>query len=375
VRVGLDATPLLGRRTGIGLYTERLLGELAGDADQVVATAFTLRGARGLAAAVPDGVTARSRPVPARLLRALWARTSLPPVGWLCGRVDVFHATNFVLPPTGRAAGVLTIHDLSFLRFPETVTADSLRYRELVPRSIRRAAVVCALSKAMAAEIADEYGLDADAIVVTAPGVDTSWFTASPPDKELRTKLGLPERYLLAVGTLEPRKNLPRLVAAYRQLRAADPDVPALVLAGPPGWGPALDLESLPRGAAITTGYLDTGTLQRVMAGASCLAFPSRYEGFGIPPVEAFACGVPVVASDLRVTREVLGGLATLVPADDVDALADALLRELSAADGPDAAPLREKRRAHAATWTWRRCAGAARTAYRHALERAGQRR
>jgi hypothetical protein len=157
VRVGIDATPLLGLRTGIGVYTERLLSELAapdGD-DEFVATAFTLRGAGRLGASLPGGVAARSRPVPARLLRALWARTEVPPVEWLCGRVDVFHATNFVLPPTRRAGGVVTVHDLSFLRYPETVTPASLRYRDLVPRSVRRAAVVCALTHAVAAEIAD----------------------------------------------------------------------------------------------------------------------------------------------------------------------------------------------------------------------------
>lgn len=369
MRVGLDATPLLGRPTGVGVYTARLLSELASSQpdgirnDELVATAFTLRGAGRLAAAVPAGAATRSRPVPARMLRALWGRTSVPPVEWLCGRVDVFHGTNFVLPPTRRARGVVTVHDLSFLRFPDTVSTDSLRYRDLVPRSLRRATVVCALSEAMAAEIADTYRISADAIVVTSPGVDSSWFSAAAPDEDLRSRLGLPRRYLLAVGTLEPRKNLPHLVAAYRQLRLADPDAPALVLAGPPGWGPALELQSLPPGSAITTGYLDTSTLQQVMAGASCLAFPSRYEGFGIPPLEAFACGVPVVATDLPVTREVLGDLATFVPVDDVDALATALAGQ--AAAGRAGAG---RRREHAATWTWRRCADAARTAYAQAV-------
>jgi glycosyltransferase involved in cell wall biosynthesis len=365
VRLGLDATPLLGRRTGIGVYTERLLAELAsGSSDQIVATAFTLRGAGQLVSVLPDGVSARSRPVPARLLRALWGRTPVPPVEWLCGPIDVFHGTNFALPPTRRARGVVSVHDLSFLHYPQTVSADSLRYREIVPRSLRRAAVVCALTQAMAAEIADTYRLDPAQIVVTPPGVDESWFNAAPPDARLRATLGLPERYVLAVGTLEPRKNLPHLVAAYRDWRAADAAAPSLVLVGPPGWGPALDLTSLPPGAAVTTGYLDTTTLQRVVAGASCLAFPSKYEGFGIPPLEAFACGVPVVASDLPVTREVLGELAALVPVGDVDALAAALAKE-STAPGSTA----EQRRAHAAAWTWRRCADAARTAYRHALQ------
>ena len=368
MRVGLDATPLLGRPTGIGVYAERLLRELAAERrDEIVATAFTLRGAGRLAALVPDAVSARSRPVPARLLRALWARTSVPPVEWLCGRVDVFHGTNFVLPPTRRARGVVTVHDLAYLRFPGTVSVASLRYRELVPRSLARAAVVCAPSASVAAELADTYQIGSETIVVTPPGVDGSWFAATAPDDELRARLALPARYVVAVGTLEPRKNLAHLVAAYREWRAADPDAPALVLAGPPGWGPALDLQSLPPGAVVTTGYLDTPSLQRVVAGASCLAFPSSYEGFDIPPLEAFACGVPVVATDLPVIREVTGDLATLVPDKDVGALAHAL--EVATAEPAGAGgQAAEQRRAHARLWTWARCADAARLAYAQAL-------
>ena len=186
---------------------------------EVRATAFTLRGRDELAGRVPSGVTTRAKPVPARLLRASWARWELPPVEWLCGRIDVFHGTNFVLPPTQHARGVVTMHDLSSLRYPETVTADSLRYQQLVPRSIRRPAVVCALSNAAADDIAAEYGVERAATQVTSPGVDESWFHAEPPDDVTRTRLGLPDRCMLAVSTLEPRKKLPLLVAAYRQCR------------------------------------------------------------------------------------------------------------------------------------------------------------
>jgi glycosyltransferase involved in cell wall biosynthesis len=374
VRVGLDATPLLGRHTGIGVYTSRLLRGLGPDTDvpagsgvalELVATAFTARGQRALRAVRPSGVEIRSRPVPARVLRAAWARTQFPPVEWLCGRVDVFHGTNFVLPPTRRARGVVTVHDLSFLRFPETVSADSLRYRELVPRSIARAEVVCTLTQAMSDEIVAEYGLDPDTVQVTYPGVDEAWYCARPPDPAMRRRLGLPERYLLAVGTLEPRKNLPFLISAYAQLRRAKPETPPLVLAGPAGWGPALDLASLSGSSAMTTGYLDDDALRRVVAGAACLASPSVYEGFGLPPVEALACGVPVVATDLPVTREVLGDAARLVPRDDREAWADALDQELNHPP-PDAAV--EVRRAQARHWTWERCVAATRSAYRQAV-------
>ena len=107
------------------------------------------------------------------------------------------------------------MHDLSSLRYPETVTADSLRYQQLVPRSIRRPAVVCALSNAAADDIAAEYGVERAATQVTSPGVDESWFHAEPPDDVTRTRLGLPDRCMLAVSTLEPRKNLAHLVAAF----------------------------------------------------------------------------------------------------------------------------------------------------------------
>jgi glycosyltransferase involved in cell wall biosynthesis len=372
LRVGIDATPLLGTLTGIGVYTRRLITELGllTEPPALVATAFTLRGRAALAAAVPPGVRTRARPVPARLLREAWARVELPPVEWLCGRVDVFHGTNFVLPPTHRAGGVVSVHDLSFLRYPETVHANSLRYRELVPRSVDRAAAVCVLTRAMGDEIAAEYGIAADKIHVAAPGVDESWFTATPLTTAERTGLGLPERYVLAVGTLEPRKNLRHLVAAYAQLRSAEPSTPPLVLAGPAGWGPQLAADALPKGSLILTGYLSDTRLRAVMAGAACLAYPTLYEGFGLPPVEALACGVPVVASDLPVTREVLGDAAVLVAPDDLDALADALRAQL---DAPWHAEVVKARRDQARKWTWRGCAEATMAAYAVAAEARGR--
>lgn len=344
IRVVLDATPLLGPRTGVGRYVENLVRELAERPElEVVATAFTLRGAGALPAAVPPSVRVRHRPAPARALQAAWERLDLPPVEWLTGRADVVHGTNFVLPPLRRAGGVLTVHDLSYLRYPETVAAASLRYRTLVPRGLRRAAVVLTPSQAVAAEVRDEYALG-DRVVATPLGVDPAWFEAVPFDAAELAARGLPERYLVFVGSVEPRKGLPTLLAALRELHAADPDTPPLVLAGPPGWGPALDTAALPAGAVLPAGYLETPDLRRLVAGAALLAFPSLYEGFGLPPLEAFATGVPVVASDIPVVREVTGTLATLVPAGDVPSLAAALADVLAGSPagltaGPGAGP------------------------------------
>jgi glycosyltransferase involved in cell wall biosynthesis len=364
VRIGLDATPLLGPRTGIGVYVHRLLEVLVSRPEvDIVASAFTRRRPAVLAEHLSAGTEVRYRPIPARVLEAAWVRWEFPPVEWLCGRVDVFHGTKYVLPPH-RTGGVVNVHDLSYLRYPETVSTASLRYRELVPRSIQRADVVLTLTESMAADICEEYKIGRDRVVVTPPGVDREWFDAEPLSEEERTALGLPAEYIVAVGTLEPRKNLPLLIEAYKRLRREDPATPALVLVGPPGWGPALALDTLPAGSVFTTGYLEDKTLRGVMAGARCLAYPSIYEGFGLPPVEALACGVPVVATDLAVTREVLGSAARLVPVGDVDALADALRAAVSEQTSPAAV---EVRRAQAARWTWERCADATIGAYRRA--------
>jgi glycosyltransferase involved in cell wall biosynthesis len=453
LRVVLDATPLLGHRTGVGRYVENLLAALAdlvGDehlgltpevagqtahrtaedaghgghagapvtresiggptlatrsangrppagaqvADaprplDLAATAFTWRGLAGLTEALPPGIAPVARRAPARLLQDAWARGEHLPVEWLTGRVDIVHATNFVLPTMRSARGVLTIHDLSYLRTPDTVSAASARYATLVPRGLRRAAHVLTPSRAIAKEVIAAYRLDRDRVTATPLGVDDEWFRATPASADWLRAHGLPERFLLFVGTAEPRKNLATLLSALRGLHATYTDIPPLALVGPPGWGPALDTAGLPEGAVVTTGYLDIADLRTVVASALALCFPSRYEGFGLPPLEALAAGTPVVASDIPAVREVtapvVGSAVRLVPPTDVDRLADALLdvidggyrslaegaaRSGSAAGGahPFFGVTRDPRAAgrdHARGFSWRRTAQQTAAVYR----------
>jgi glycosyltransferase involved in cell wall biosynthesis len=411
MRVGLDATPLLGPRTGVGRYVAGLSESLAGrpELHELVLVPFTWRGAGDLPALAPSlpGVRCGRRRVPARLVQAAWARVAFPPVEWLAGPVDVFHATNFAAPPARQAAVVATVHDLTYLRYPEMVTAASARYASLVPKALARGATLCAPTAAVAAELAETYRLAPERVLVTPLGVDPRWAAAAPPDPAWLADRGLPERYVLFVGSQEPRKNLATLLAAYRQLLAGHPlapegsgeavgparpggsgeavgpadlggsgealgappvnqGVPPLVLVGPPGWGEALDLAGLPARAVRTPGYLPEEELARVMAGAAALAFPSWYEGFGLPALEALACGIPVVAADLPALREVLGDQAELVPPGDADALAATLAKVL---EDPGGEPARTARRARAAAFTWDACAQATLAAYRRALE------
>jgi glycosyltransferase involved in cell wall biosynthesis len=358
MRIALDGTPLLGSATGVGTYVRGLLSGLADlPGLELRAVPFTLRGG-ARPADVPAGVAWRHRPVPARALHAAWSHGRMPPVEWLAGRTDVFHATNFVAPPTRRAATVLTIHDLTFVRHPEWVTPAVLRYRELVPRALRRPrTVVVTPSRRVAEEVAEAYRLSDDQLVATPLGVDPAWSRATPATDEWLAGRGLPGDYLLFTGAREPRKNLSTLLEAHRRARLAGP-VADLVLAGPPGWGP--DLGARP--GVHLAGWLAPDELRGLVARARASVLPSHYEGFGLPLLEAMAAGTRVVASDIPVHREVSGGQALLVPPTDVDGWAAALA---------SAGPLGDGERSAAAAWaaghTWRRCAEATLEAYRRA--------
>ena len=370
MRVGIDATPLLGTRSGIGVYTAHLISELASIAARnpgdltVRATAFTLRGASGLRSALPEHVGSSALPVPARLLRASWQHTAVPPVEVLAGRLDVFHGTNFVAPPALHARPVVTVHDLGYLRNPATVDAASLAYRELVLRAVGRAAVVCTPSQAVADQVCDAYPIGPDRVHVTPLGVEPSWFDAAPSTSAVRRELGLPQSYVLAVGTLEPRKNLSLAVDAYRLANSLALDLPPLVVVGAQGWGEQLDTSGVDQ-AIIRTGRLSQSDLLPVVAGAAALVFPSIDEGFGLPPLEALATGTAVVASDLPVTREVLADHAVYVDPRSPESLLDGILQVLR-----DPAGTPDSRRAHAARFTWQACAEATLAAYRQAAAR-----
>ncbi|MEV5542627.1 glycosyltransferase family 1 protein [Saccharopolyspora shandongensis] len=343
LRVLLDGTPLLGRRTGIGRYTASLVGELAALVD-VRLIGFTTRGWRELRSLAPDGTRAVGPPIPARVLRKLWQRGAFPPVELLAGSAQVVHGTNFVLPPSIRAGGVVTVHDLAFLDDPSLAEPD---LPDLVRSSARRARVVCTPTAAVADAVSVRLDVPREKVLVTPLGVDPEWFSAVPVDPELEVHYGLPSEYLLFVGAEGPRKGLPTLLEAH------GPDLPPLVIAGPGEPGD--------RDGVIRTGYLPDEHLRRLVAGAAALVLPSRDEGFGLPALEAMACGTPVVCSDIPALREVTAGQAILAPHGDPTALGEALHRALT--NPPNA----ENARARAKTFTWRACAETTITAYQRA--------
>lgn len=300
---------------------------------EVRAFAVSLRGRGALAAALPPGARPTARPVPARLARAAWLRTDRPDVADLAGPVDVVHGPNFVVPPGGGAAEVVTVHDLTAIHFPEMCTADVLQWPALLRRALRRGAWVHTVSEHVAAEVREHFAEAGDRVVAIHNGVSVPAPPTPRRDEARGRHLAGGDRYVLALGTVEPRKDLPSLVRAFDALAADDADL-RLVIAGPDGWA-AADLTDAVDAAhhrrrILRTGWVDDDARLALTRGASLVAYPSRYEGFGLVPLDAMAVGTPVVATAVGAVPEVVGDAAALVPAGDADALAAAMWEVLT---------------------------------------------
>jgi len=365
LRVAVDATALLGERTGVGTFVAGALGALAaGGGLDLSAYALSLRGRTALAALLPAGVRALDRPMAAGALLRTWARADTPPIEWWTGPVDVVHGTNFCVPPARGARQIVTVHDLTPLRFPELATGATRIFPTLVRRALARGAHVHTPSAFVAAEVVELLGADPERVHPVHHGVPVqpaAGATAGP---------GVEGPYVLALGTVEPRKGLPDLVAAFDAIAGAFPEL-RLVVAGPDGWGVEAFQTAVDRSAAssrvVRVGYVDQARAAALLRGAAVLAFPSLYEGFGLPPLEAMAAGVPVVATRAGALPEVLGDAACLVPPGDREALGEALAHVLG--DDEVRAGMVARGREQAARFSWEQCAAGLTALYRQALE------
>lgn len=370
MRVAVDATCLYDPLTGVGRFTSELLrGVGLREELEVTAFAVTLRGRRRLGDLLPAGVRpARRLPMAAAPLRALWRHVEHPRIETWTGRVDLVHGPNFVVPPA-RAAQVATVHDLTAWRWPELCTADVRRYPLLVARAMARGAWVHTPSEHVRAEVIDTLGADPARVVAVPNGL-----RAAPPGDASRGRaLAGGGRYVVALGTIEPRKDLPLLVSAFDEVASRDQEV-RLVLAGPDGWGLAA-LEAAVdaarhRDRIVRLGWVDEPTRGHLLAGASALALPSRYEGFGLTAGEAMLAGVPVVACRGGAVPEVVGDAGLLVDVGDRDGLAEALVRVL--VDEALAADLRRRGPLRAARFTWDATVGGIVELWRRAVREAG---
>jgi glycosyltransferase involved in cell wall biosynthesis len=297
----------------------------------------------------------------------VWHRARLPlPVNWLTGPIDLFHSPDFTLPPVRRGTRtLLTVHDLSFIRDPESATPVLRHYlNAVVPRSVARADHVLADSQATRADLVELYRTPAEKISVLYSGVHESFRPVTDPATlaAVRARYGLGDApFVLAVGTLQPRKNYVRLIQAFAAISNLQPLTSNLhlVIAGGKGWrydAIFAEVEKLGlRDRVLFPGFVADADLPALYSAARVLAYPSIYEGFGLPMLEAMACGTPVVTSTASCMPEVAGDAALLVPPTDVDALAAALDRALT--DEALRADLIAKGRARARQFSWAKSA------------------
>jgi glycosyltransferase involved in cell wall biosynthesis len=374
--VALDATPLLGFRTGIGMFCHGALEALGSRPGlDVRAFAVSWRRQDGIVDQLPPGVTARQRPMPARPLHAAWKAMSVPPLEWFIGPVDVVHGTNFVVPPTRRAGAVVSVHDLTPFHHPELANHATLAFPRLIRRAVQRGAWVHTDSAFVAAEVIEAVDADPSRVRVVHPGIPPLAPLADDMAAQLVAGL-LPEgttRFVLSLGTAEPRKDLPGLVRAFDAVAQLHRDV-ALVLAGPPGWGEGALVAAIATtnnsSRIVQTGWVAPDVRTALLSRAAVLAYPSLYEGFGFPPLEAMAIGVPVVATRAGSLPEVLGDGALMVDVGDHDGLAEALEHALE--DEATRRRLQSAGQTRAATYTWERCGAGLEDLYRQVAEDRG---
>jgi glycosyltransferase involved in cell wall biosynthesis len=369
-RVGVVAEQLLRPVPGgVGRYVRALTRHLpavaAADRGAVTWVVGRHPPARLASVGLVPAVTARLA-WPGRVAARTWVTLRRPglPAGLLAD-LDLVHATSAAVPPTGGRPLVATVHDLAFRHYPEAFPPAGRRYHERSARIVAdEAARIVADSQATAHDLTELYGVEPGRVTVVPLGVEPPGEPDRPGAQRLLSELGVRGPFLLTVGTLEPRKNLPRLLAAFGEVTDELPDH-HLVVVGPVGWGPALR----PTWDSVRVklaGPVGDAVLQALYQAADGLAYPSLYEGFGLPVLEAMAHGTPVLTSDRSSLPEVAGDAAMLVdPLDRGDIakglvrlVTDSALRRRLAAAGPR----------RAARYTWPATAAATWAAYREVL-------
>ncbi|NDJ86165.1 MAG: glycosyltransferase family 4 protein [Chloroflexi bacterium] len=362
-RIGIDARLLAYRKGGIAEYTRQLENALASlDRDTSYAIIHRFRD--------------RHSHCPAPNFRRLnaytpahhrWERTALS-LELLPRRLDLLHSPDFIPPRRGARRHVITIHDLHFLDYPQFQTPDARRYyADQIHWAVDHADHIFAQTEGTRHDIVERLGVPEEKITVHLLGINPAF---RPTLTDILAAYDVPADYLLFVGTIEPRKNLVGLLQAYAQLYRRRPDLPPLVLGGQRGWNAD---ESL---AAIDELRLQTQVvwfedvpfdiLPALYSGATLLVLPSFHEGFGLPAIEAMACGTPVIVAERGSLPEVVGDHGIYIDPEDIESIADAIQQLL------DDAVLREQMRVrglqHAATFSWYRTAEIALDVYRRVL-------
>jgi glycosyltransferase involved in cell wall biosynthesis len=393
LRIGIDYTSAAHQGAGIGRLTRNVVGVLAQidtvnrytllvqgrelppdgpcPPDSLHPLTASQKGLRNAASGIRnDNFTEVRTWIGERWWTRIWHRLHMPLcVEWIVGQVDLFHGPDFTLPPLKPGTkAIVTVHDLSYLQLPHCFKPALLDYLvDNVPRAVGRADWVLADSTSTRRDVIERLQVPEDKVSVLYPGVERRFrpITDAQTLAGTRQKYGLPMRFVLSVGTVQPRKNYERLVQAFSLLQAQDT---SLVIVGGKGWPYERLFQQVQdlglRDRVCFAGYVEDVDLPAVYNLACAFVFPSLYEGFGIPPLEAMACGVPVIAADNSSLPEVVGDAGLLIDAQDTEALAHALSQLLG--DSALCQKLVDRGLARAKQFTWERAAHTLLSTYEH---------
>lgn len=359
MNIAIDYSAAVRQRAGIGRYTRSLISALAQLDSTNDYTLLAPRDALYLEAAraLPPNFRLVRAPLNERALVGLWQRARLPlPVELLTGRADVFYSPDFVLAPSRARKKVLTVHDLSFKRLPETAVPKLKWYLDgAVPRSVARADLILADSKATRRDLIDFFNTPPARVQTLYAGCDPQFQRVTEPAElaRVRRQYRLDKPFLLHVGTVEPRKNLVRLIQAFCQMPQHQEF--ELLIAGGRGWLYD-EIYAAPEKFGVSAsirflGFTPDADLPALYSLAELFVYPSLYEGFGLPVLEAMACGAAVVTANNSSLPEVAGDAAALVDAHDVEQLAWTMQRLLDDASWRAALQARAVERARGFSW------------------------
>jgi glycosyltransferase involved in cell wall biosynthesis len=381
MKIALEVRPLIdSHNTGVGYSTEYCVTRLiaAHPEDEFLLEYFDRDAVRKMLAGFmqKNTVPVTSR-FPRKLYRLIAAFLPLPYCWFIKSNADVSHFFNYIIPPFVRGRKIVTIHDMAFKRYPETVRVQSKILLELsLRRVVKRADRIITVSEFSKAEILHYYPEAADKIRVIYHGVDHTLFNeaaAKSAREAARQKYAGSKDYILYLGTVEPRKNIKRLISAYAAVKSRRRDFPQLLIAGSLGWKYGAILQAVKdlrlEKSVVFTGYVERDEMPGLLGGARFFCFPSLYEGFGMPVIEALACGAPVLTSDNSALREIAGDAAFLVDPFSTDKMAAGM--EQLYLDARLCAELRKKAVERAKRFTWEKTAAATYALYQEITGRA----
>ncbi len=323
MRICIDIQAAIGQQAGVGRYARSLAEAVARHhgSHELGLFCFDFK-RKGTGLDIEAAIQRSVRWCPGRIVQKSWKTFGFPPFNWFAGNFDLYHFPNFVRPPLSSGKSVVTIHDVSFMRHPETTESKNLRYlRSQIANTVARSDAIITDSFFSKGEIEQLLGVESDRVFAVHLGLDSQRSTVDEDSKlAMRTRYGLERAYILSVGTIEPRKNYPHLIDSFERLEGFDGD---LVIAGMLGWKyePILErVKSSPQAERIhVLDFVDERHLPSLYADARLFAISSLYEGFGFTPLEAMQHGVPVLSSNGGSLSEVLGDAALIVEGFDAD--------------------------------------------------------